>query len=69
MLQDEVLYKIADRVKNFAVIYLCDIDEVCFFHAFHPEEFSLTQSRFLTSTPCMNFTTLARFCSSSATST
>lgn len=30
MLQDEVLYKIADRVKNFAVIYLCDIDEVCF---------------------------------------
>lgn len=28
MLQDEVLYKIADRVKNFAVIYLCDIDEV-----------------------------------------
>lgn len=30
MLQDEVLYKIADRVKNFAVIYLCDIDEVGF---------------------------------------
>ena len=30
MLQDEVLYKIADRVKNFAVIYLCDIDQVGF---------------------------------------
>jgi DIM1 family U5 snRNP protein len=28
MAQDEVLYRIADRVKNFAVIYLCDIDEV-----------------------------------------
>lgn len=29
MRQDEVLYKIADRVKNFAAIYLCDIDKVC----------------------------------------
>ncbi|GAB1203472.1 hypothetical protein APSETT445_002107 [Aspergillus pseudonomiae] len=28
MRQDEVLFKIAERVKNFAVIYLCDIDEV-----------------------------------------
>ncbi|KAI5291216.1 U4/U6-U5 snRNP complex subunit dib1 [Ascosphaera aggregata] len=28
MCQDEVLYKIAERVKNFAVIYLCDLDEV-----------------------------------------
>ena len=28
MRQDEVLYKIADRVKNFAVIYVCDIDQV-----------------------------------------
>lgn len=28
MRQDEVLYKIADRVKNFAVIYLCDLDQV-----------------------------------------
>lgn len=27
MRQDEVLYKIADRVKNFAAIYLCDIDK------------------------------------------
>lgn len=35
MLQDEVLYKIADRVKNFAVIYLCDIDEVGFL-SLHP---------------------------------
>jgi U5 snRNP protein, DIM1 family len=30
MRQDEVLYKIADRVKNFAAIYLCDIDKVKF---------------------------------------
>ena len=28
MAQDEVLYKVADRVKNFAVIYLVDQDEV-----------------------------------------
>jgi DIM1 family U5 snRNP protein len=26
--QDDVLSKVADRVKNFAVIYLCDIDAV-----------------------------------------
>jgi hypothetical protein len=28
MKQDEVLYRITDRVKNFAVIYLCDLDQV-----------------------------------------
>jgi DIM1 family U5 snRNP protein len=28
MRQDEVLYKIADKVRNFAAIYLCDIDQV-----------------------------------------
>jgi DIM1 family U5 snRNP protein len=28
MRQDETLFKIAERVKNFAVIYLCDIDQV-----------------------------------------
>lgn len=28
MRQDEVLYKIADRVRNFAVIYLVDLDQV-----------------------------------------
>jgi U5 snRNP protein, DIM1 family len=28
MRQDEVLFKIAEKVKNFAVIYLCDIDQV-----------------------------------------
>jgi len=27
MRQDEILYRIADRVKNFAVVYLCDLDE------------------------------------------
>ena len=31
MIQDEVLASIAEKVKNFAVIYLVDIDEVtCF---------------------------------------
>lgn len=28
MIMDELLYGIAEKVKNFAVIYLCDIDEV-----------------------------------------
>lgn len=28
MLQDETLYSIADKVSNFAVIYLVDISEV-----------------------------------------
>lgn len=28
MQQDEVLYKIADKVKSFAVVYVCDIDQV-----------------------------------------
>jgi thiol-disulfide isomerase/thioredoxin len=28
MRQDEVLYRIADRVKNFAVIYVCDLEQV-----------------------------------------
>lgn len=28
MRQDEVLYKIADKVKSFAVVYVCDIDQV-----------------------------------------
>lgn len=28
MKQDEALYRIAEKVKNFAVIYLVDIDEV-----------------------------------------
>ena len=28
MRQDEVLFKIADKVKNFAVVYLVDLDQV-----------------------------------------
>ena len=28
MAQDEILFRIADRVKNFAVIYVCDLDRV-----------------------------------------
>ena len=28
MRQDEVLWKITDKVKSFAVIYVCDIDQV-----------------------------------------
>jgi len=32
MRQDEILYRIADKVKNFAVIYVCDIDLVADFN-------------------------------------
>jgi DIM1 family U5 snRNP protein len=32
MKQDEVLYRIADKCKNFAVFYLVDIDEVTDFN-------------------------------------
>lgn len=28
MIMDELLYGIAEKVRNFAVIYLCDIDQV-----------------------------------------
>lgn len=28
MLMDEILYSIAEKIKNFAVIYLVDIDQV-----------------------------------------
>lgn len=28
MLIDEMLYNIQEKIKNFAVIYLCNIDEV-----------------------------------------
>lgn len=33
--QDDVLAKIAEKVKNFAVIYLCDIDEVPDFNSMY----------------------------------
>ncbi|KAH7349267.1 mitosis protein dim1 [Plectosphaerella cucumerina] len=32
MRQDEVLYRIQDKVKNFAVIYVCDLDIVSDFN-------------------------------------
>lgn len=33
--QDDVLSKIADRVKNFAVVYLCDIEQTPDFNAMY----------------------------------
>ena len=35
MIQDEVLFGIAEKVKNFAVIYLVDIDEVSDFNSMY----------------------------------
>lgn len=35
MVMDELLYKVADQVKNFAVIYLCDITQVKDFNAMY----------------------------------
>ena len=32
MRQDEVLYKVADKIRNFAVIYLVDLDQVADFN-------------------------------------
>jgi DIM1 family U5 snRNP protein len=37
MVQDEVLYQVAERVKNFAVIYVCDLDEVPDFNTMYGE--------------------------------
>jgi U5 snRNP protein, DIM1 family len=46
MRQDEVLYKIAEKVKNFAVIYLCDIDQVPDFNQMYGKSaFSRRQRR------------------------
>lgn len=35
MIMDELLFGIAEKVKNFATIYLCDIDEVPDFNAMY----------------------------------
>ena len=35
MRQVEVLYKIADKVKSFAVVYVCDIDQVPDFNSMY----------------------------------
>jgi DIM1 family U5 snRNP protein len=35
LMQDKVLYRIADKVKNFAVIYLVDLDEVKDFNSMY----------------------------------
>src|SRR5258708_71619 len=32
MRMDEILYSVADKVRNFAVIYVCDIEEVTAFN-------------------------------------
>jgi Mitosis protein DIM1 len=39
MVQDEVLYQVAERVKNFAVIYVCDLDEVPDFNTMYGKFF------------------------------
>jgi DIM1 family U5 snRNP protein len=33
---DETLHSVAEKVQNFAVIYLCDITEVPDFNKVHP---------------------------------
>ena len=79
MRQDEVLYRIADKVKNFAVIYLCDIDQVPDFNQMY-ELYDpwyannlfyafFTLACFFNATVCADFDYLARSCFSSETST
>lgn len=61
MRQDEVLYKIADKVKNFAALYVCDLDEVPDFKAMYELYDACTVMFFfrnkhmyvLSSRPCM----------------
>jgi thiol-disulfide isomerase/thioredoxin len=36
MVMDETLHSVAEKVQNFAVIYLCDITEVPDFNKVHP---------------------------------
>jgi hypothetical protein len=80
MRQDEVLYRIADRVKNFAVIYVCDLDQVPDFKQVCIASLSNTLSPYLifaqethadsgTFNRCTNYTIPSPSCSSSATST
>lgn len=41
MRQDEVLYRIADKVKNFCVIYVCDVDQVPDFNQMYGKQQTL----------------------------
>lgn len=53
MRQDEVLYKIAERVKNFAVIYVCDIDRVPDFNTMYELYDPCTVMFFFVSSPAL----------------
>ncbi|KAK6197466.1 mitosis protein dim1 [Scheffersomyces amazonensis] len=35
MIMDEILYSISEKIKNFAVVYLCNIDKVPDFNAMY----------------------------------
>lgn len=67
MTMDETLYSVAEKVQNFAVIYLVDITEVPDFNKvrvswnFLVHPFDLMQLR------CMSCTTLALSCTSTGT--
>lgn len=56
MRQDEVLYKIAEKVKGFAVVYVCDIDQVPDFNQMYGTcFFSLSLSLFSAFSLAANF--------------
>jgi DIM1 family U5 snRNP protein len=72
MKMDETLYGVAERVKNFAVIYLVDVSEV---PDFNKVKLSSCVIRFLALfshltlfNRCMNCTILVHSCSSTETS-
>lgn len=68
MRQDEVLYRIAERVKNFAVIYVCDLDQVPDFKQMYGMQSPcLTSLRTLLIVP-QSFTIPSPLCFSFATS-
>lgn len=65
MTMDETLYSVAEKVQNFAVIYLVDITEVPDFNKVRKPALWLYYSFRLQPHPrCMSCTTRARSCSS-----
>lgn len=78
MRMDETLYGIAEKVRNFAVVYLCDITEVPDFNKVSAPRLLPSYSlacydadlvNLLLALRCTSSTTPARSCSSTETST
>ena len=60
MTMDETLYSVAERVQNFAVIYLCDITEVPDFNKVRSRLYKVSVPLTSKYARCTSCTTLAR---------